>query len=343
MVTLAERRNPFASRACRRAGMIMPMSRPVRSPEIAELRAFCAAADLGSLTRAARLLQLSQPALSKRLKALEALIGSRLLDRSSREVELTHAGRHLYAEARKLLDQMQAVEELAGGLRGEEPPIRLAVSHTIAEFVLPMVLATYEAPSGQHLSLDLTVANSTTVRKLVGEGEADVGVAALPPEGSADDLEEVLFCQDEVVIVVPPVHTWSQYEEVPLRSFLRTRMIMRDPQANSRRIVEAALARSGHKLAPALLEVGSTVAAKQAADAHRAPALLSAMAVKGDRRFKTRRVKSVRFSRSFAILCASAERNRRSAWRSATRSPSSCCRWSWPPTKPPRGSTSRWS
>jgi DNA-binding transcriptional LysR family regulator len=145
------------------------------------------------------------------------------------------------------------------------------------------------------------------VRGLVAEGQADLGVAALPPDGAGDDLEEIPFCRDEVVVVVPPVHTWSEYEEIPLRSFLRTPMIMRDPQANSRRVVEATLASLGHKLAPALLEVGSTVAAKQAAQARRAPALLSAMAVKGNRKFKIRKVKNLRFSRSFAILCASTE------------------------------------
>ncbi len=55
---------------------------PVRSPDIVELRAFCAAADLGSLGRAARLLRVSQPALSKRLRTLETLAGAQLLDRS---------------------------------------------------------------------------------------------------------------------------------------------------------------------------------------------------------------------------------------------------------------------
>ena len=49
------------------------MSGPIRSADIAELRAFCAAVDLGSLGRAARLLRVSQPALSKRLRVLEAL------------------------------------------------------------------------------------------------------------------------------------------------------------------------------------------------------------------------------------------------------------------------------
>ena len=52
----------------------------VRSPELSELRAFCAAVDLGSIGRAARLIQVSQPALSKRLKTLEAIAGTAPVD-----------------------------------------------------------------------------------------------------------------------------------------------------------------------------------------------------------------------------------------------------------------------
>ena len=57
--------------------------RPVRSPELTELRAFCMAADLGTLGRAAVALHISQPALSKRLRALETVAGADLLTRSA--------------------------------------------------------------------------------------------------------------------------------------------------------------------------------------------------------------------------------------------------------------------
>ena len=104
----------------------------VRSVDLAELRAFCAAVDLGSLGSAARLLRVSQPALSKRMRALEALAGAQLLIRSSRGITTTDAGERLYVEARKLLAQADAVEELMAGLSDEAAPIRLAASPTIA-------------------------------------------------------------------------------------------------------------------------------------------------------------------------------------------------------------------
>src|SRR4051812_3599322 len=109
-------------------------SASVRGPEIIALRAFCAAVDLGTLGRAAIALQMSQPALSKRLRVLEAASGTQLLERSRSGVVPTSAGRRLYPEVRRLLEQAEVVEELLERSPGEKPPIQLAVSHTIAEF-----------------------------------------------------------------------------------------------------------------------------------------------------------------------------------------------------------------
>jgi DNA-binding transcriptional LysR family regulator len=91
----------------------------VRGPELAELRAFCTAASAGSIGRAARALQVSQPALSKRLQALEAVAGTRLLSRSTRGVTLTTAGSRLYAAAVRLLAEADAVETLMRGLANQ--------------------------------------------------------------------------------------------------------------------------------------------------------------------------------------------------------------------------------
>ena len=67
------------------------MSGPVRSLDISELRAFCAAVDLGSLGRAARLLRVSQPALSKRMRTIETVVGTPLVERSRRGERLVDA------------------------------------------------------------------------------------------------------------------------------------------------------------------------------------------------------------------------------------------------------------
>ena len=284
------------------------MARPVRGAEIAELRAFCAAVDLGSLGRAARLLRVSQPALSKRLRALEAVAGARLLERSPRGVLPTPAGNQLYAEARKLLAQAEAVEDLMAGLSDEEAPIRVAASHTIAEFVLAGPLVEFERRRERHLSVELIIANSIVVRELVREGRVEFGIAALETEGVPEGLEARPFLEDEVVVAVPRDHAWARRRQVPLADFLSTPMVMRDPSANTRRVVEAVLEERGLALAPSLAEVGSTSAARNAALEERAPVLLSRLAVREEEdALVARSVRGLRFTRRFMFLLAGEE------------------------------------
>ena len=277
--------------------------------DLAELRAFCAAVDLGSLGSAARLLRVSQPGLSKRMRALEALAGAQLLVRSSRGIATTEAGERLYVEARKLLAQAEAVEELMAGLSNEEAPVRLAVSHTIAEFVLPPRLVEYEQRRGRHLSVELVIANSVVVRELVAAGRAEFGIAAaqpgaLPPPG----LRQVHFCDDEVIVAVPEGHPWAKLGAIEPEQLVTEPLVVRDPSANTRQTVDEALAARGLKLAPALAEVGSTSAAKATAISEGAPVLLSAIAVaRDDEGFAVKRVSGLDLDRQFVLLMGAEE------------------------------------
>lgn len=278
--------------------------RPARPLELGELRAFCTAADMGSIGRAAIRLGISQPALSKRIRGLEALAGVELLERSPRGVSLSVAGRRLYAEARKLLEQAEAVEGLMAGLLPELPPVRLAVSHTIAEFLLPAVLVTFESQVDERSphALELTVGNSAMARRLVAGSVADLGVVAVDPDGVDDGLEERHLFEDRIVVAVPARHRWARRKEIPLADLLRTPMVMRDPEANSRRVVEHILAERNLTLAPPLIEVGNTFAVRRVAIERTAPALLSSLAVAEDDRLLEKPVKDLVMSRGFVTV-----------------------------------------
>jgi DNA-binding transcriptional LysR family regulator len=276
----------------------------LRRVDLAELRVFCVAVELGSLGRAARLMQVSQPALSKRMRELERLAGTPLLQRSPRGVRPTAAGQRLYIEARPLLTEAERLESVLAELRTEHGHIRVAASHTIAEYLLPGPLSEYQARLGRRLALELVVANSTVVHDLVIEGRADFGIAASRPAGASSPLVRQLdLCEDEVVIAVSPSHPWAARETIPLSEFLRTPMVMRDPSANTRQVVDAVLRERGVSLAAPVAEVGSTSAAITAALSGRAPALLSQLAVAtGDRHMVARRVDELRFMRRFVVI-----------------------------------------
>src|SRR3954463_10911916 len=100
-----------------------------RTPEVSERRTFRTAAGLGSVGRAAIRLHVSQPALSKRLQALEQLAGVALLERSSRGAPPPPAGRRLYTGARRLLEGAECGEDLRLGPARAPGPLRAAESH----------------------------------------------------------------------------------------------------------------------------------------------------------------------------------------------------------------------
>lgn len=279
------------------------MSKLVRTPELAELRAFCAAVDLGSLGKAARLLRVSQPALSKRLRALEALCGSRLLERSTRGVEPTAAGRRLYEAARRLLSEAEAIEALMDGFGAEQAPVRLAASPTMAEFVLPPLLVELESKHDHHLSIELAIANSAAARSLALEGRAELGLVAAGT-GPSDGLCESPLCEDEIVIAVPEAHRWAKLDAVDPSELVSTPLIMRDPGASSRRVVSEGLEAQGLSLAPPLAEIGSTTAAIAAALSEGAPLLVSSLALAGPqgRGLEARRVAGLSFPRRFVLV-----------------------------------------
>jgi len=252
----------------------------LRPPDIAELRTFCTAAETGSLGRAAIRLRVTQPALSKRLAALERHSGLKLLNRSSTGVTLTPAGLRLYEHARRLLEHADEVEGVLEAIARNAGPIRLAASHSAAEAFVARVLSN----RGESASVvELITANSHVVRGLVADGTVDLGVAASRPGGSPNPaVRQLALARDEVVCHVPRAHLWARLGRVTLKQFLRTPMVLRDPQSNARWTVDAVLHSRGLELAAPLVEAATPGAAWREALTRMAPTLLSRHVVPED-------------------------------------------------------------
>lgn len=252
----------------------------LRAPDIAEIRTFCTAAESGSLGRAAIRLNLTQPALSKRIASLERHSGVTLFKRTSTGVTLTPAGLRLYEHARRLLEQADEVEGVLQSIGRRSGPLRLAASHSAAEAFAAQVLSN-RGDSG--VVVELITANSHVVRNLVADGAVDLGVAASRPGGTPNpNIREVHLADDEIVCHVPRGHLWARLGRVSLKELLRTPMVLRDPQSNARWTVDAVLHARGLELAPAVVEAATPGAAWREALARNAPTLLSRRVVPRD-------------------------------------------------------------
>ena len=260
-----------------------------------ELRSFCVAADLGSVGRAALRLNVSQPALSKRLQALERLAGVALLERSPRGVALTPAGRRLYAEARRLIEQAEVVESLMEGLAQAAGPVRVAASHSASDAIVTAALAAGDP-------VELLTANSHVVRALVAEGRVELGVVGSRPSATPNPaVRETRLADDEIVCAVPRGHRWAQRRHIGQAEFLRTPMVVRDSGSNARWTVDAVLRQLGLKAAAPLVESPTPSAARQEALARNAPVLLSRHVLRSEF-FVEVELERLRFPRIFALV-----------------------------------------
>jgi DNA-binding transcriptional LysR family regulator len=269
-----------------------------KSLDIDELRTFCLAAELGSLGRAAVRLHVSQPGLSKRLAHLETAAGTLLLSRSPQGVKLTPAGRHLYEEARRVLQQVDELQDVLVGLKRLGGPVRVASSHSATEALVGGMLAREDWSR----SVELVIANSTVVRDLVADGRADLGVAASRPHHTPyPGVRELELADDAVVCGVPESHAWARRRRVSAEVFLRTPMVMRDPGSNARWTVEAVLREHELSLPPALVEAATPQAAMREARARNAPLLVSRQVLVGQD-FHEVEIAGLAFPRKYVML-----------------------------------------
>jgi len=269
-----------------------------RRLQLGELRSLVVTAESGTIGRASLRLGISQPTLSKRLQALERHVGAQLLERSQQGIALTPAGKRLYEHARPLIAAADALEDVAAGLGRDAGPVRLAASHSSTEAFVAEALADH-APDG--VRVELLTANSQVVRMLVGEGRADLGVAASRPGGTPSPaVREVALAPDEVVCAVPREHPWAGRARIARSEFLRTPMVLRDRSSNARWTVEAALRRERLEAAAPLAEAPTPGAAKRQALALGAPVLLSRRVLTGS--FAVVEVDGLRFEREFRLV-----------------------------------------
>ncbi|MBC2595783.1 LysR family transcriptional regulator [Ruficoccus amylovorans] len=210
---------------------------------------FLTIAECGGVLAASRAMHVSQPALSARLRRLEDAVGQALFDRSAQGMTLTEAGRRLLPVARKLpkvlREAVEAVDPAAGmRLAG---PLRLSASTTLADFVLPQLLAEYARTRGVP-GLELRVGNTDEVLGAVRSGRVALGAVEGLRRAAGLHLEP--FANDEIIPVYSPDRLPRDLQK-KLQKVTRVRdlaglpLLWREPGSGTRRVVEDAFRRRG--------------------------------------------------------------------------------------------------
>jgi LysR family transcriptional regulator, transcriptional activator of the cysJI operon len=269
------------------------------------LQIFKAVADLRNFSRAAEVLHLSQPTVSQQIQGLEEYYGTKLFDRTSKSVELTAAGRALYASLLPMLQQFaevrRAVMRSTGAVSG---PLTVGASLTIGEYVLPQVLAAYlrEYPG---VEASVQINNTEQIVALMLSGALDIGLLEGPVQ--APEMVEEVFLEDELVLVAPGGHPWRERAAITLEDLQAERLVMRERGSGTRHALEERLQAAGVRLADLQVaaELAGTEAIKGAVEAGLGVAALSRWTVRKELRLGTllaRRIPSLPIRRTFRAV-----------------------------------------
>jgi DNA-binding transcriptional LysR family regulator len=181
--------------------------------DISALQAFIAVAESGSFSRAGERIFLTQPAISKRIAALEQDIGARLFDRVGRKIHLTPAGEALLLRTRAVLSELEDIKRditnLSGTIAGE---LSVATSHHIGLHRLPGPLKRFHETYTQ-VRLNLHFMDSEKACNAVARGELELAVVTLPPSADPPLRVEKIW-DDPLDIVVSRSHPLAQAKRV---------------------------------------------------------------------------------------------------------------------------------
>lgn len=227
------------------------------------LKVFCSVAHNLSFTKASKELYVSQPAISKHIQELETEYSTRLFERMGTHITLTPEGELLLSHAEKILKQYKQLDFEMNLLSQQHiGELRLGASTTIAQYVLPAYLATFQQKFKQ-IKLSLINGNTRDIEKALEEHRIDLGLI----EGCSRQnyLHYTPFMRDELVCITSTRSRLAQYDEITVEELSQLPLVIRESGSGSLEVLEKALALHQLKLAQLniIMQMGTTEGIKR--------------------------------------------------------------------------------
>ena len=216
-----------------------------------------------SFTKAAQELFISQPAISKHIQELESEFHTRLFDRMGNKILLTHAGRLLLDDCEPILKGYQKLDFDMNAIRKKyNGELRIGASTTIAQYVLPEILADF-INRYPNTSVSMLSGNSREIETALLSDRIDIGMV----EGiiSQPQLKYSTFMNDELVAIVNSRNQLCQKEEISLSELRELPVVLRERGSGTLDVIENSLQKHGMSLSDMniVMYLGSTESIKQ--------------------------------------------------------------------------------
>ena len=207
------------------------------------VRLFAAVVEHDGFTAASRAVRVSQPAISRAVRDLEAQLGVSLIERTGRGVKLTAAGEALYGHARGVFASERAAEEAMAALRGvERGRLHVGASSNIATYALPAVVGHFVA---RHPGIDfqLSAVHTRQLCEMLLDYDIDVAIAEAPVDDPR--IEARRWRWDDMVVIAAPTHPLARRRRIPPTVLGDELLIMREAASGTRELVLSSLRDAG--------------------------------------------------------------------------------------------------
>lgn len=187
-------------------------------PNPRDLEYFLAVVSYGSFTAAAQRMGVAQPAVSRAVDRIETALGTPILTRTTRSLELTTAGRALELESRSIITQLRGLSNSVGAGADNKPLVRVGADTSLLSGVLPQVIR-----RDTSVNYTLSALSQNDQREGLRNGTLDVGVCRTWVEG---DLHHRLVFKEPLYALLPSDHRLADVDAVPLSELAHDRFAL---------------------------------------------------------------------------------------------------------------------
>jgi DNA-binding transcriptional LysR family regulator len=221
---------------------------------------FMAVAENLNFTKAAESLFISQPAVTKHIHELESKSGIALFTRKGNRISLTQAGEIMYNRLRTIDNMYNELNYELSTLKGEsEGTLRLGASSTIAQYVVPTLLAAFRKRYPK-ITLHMVSGNSQQMENMLAENNIDI--ALVENSSGAPNLRYTPFMQDNVVAVAGSGSLYARKKSLTVNDLEAAPLIVREQGSGTLQTLMQALLNAG--LHPEQLNIVATLGATEA-------------------------------------------------------------------------------
>lgn len=226
------------------------------------LRVFQTVAKRLNFTKAANELCITQPAVSKHIREIEQLYKVKLFDRNGSKIKLTHAGEILLEYSNQIFAIYSKLEFDLNGLNDTHKGVlRIGASTTIAQYVLPPVLAAFHKQF-ENIRVTLTISNTEQIENALQNKDIDFGIIEGQSKNTSFKYTE--FVKDEIVLVAKFNHPDAKKDQIQLADLPQIPLLLREPGSGTLEVIAHALKPLEIKVSQLLCEMqlGSTESIK---------------------------------------------------------------------------------